>query len=84
MVRVREYLHVVVVDICQVQLVKQHQSILEMNIIIGNAVHDQEPNIMAQGLYVADGGILIAGGVVLGCVHIALCVDRVCGKQKIG
>lgn len=65
MVGIGEYLHVVVVYILQVQLVKQHQSVLEMNIIIGNTVHDQEPSILAQSLDVTDWGILISWGVVL-------------------
>jgi len=54
MIRVREDLHVVVVDIRQVQLVDQYQSVLQMHVVICNTVHDQESNTLTQGLDVAD------------------------------
>jgi hypothetical protein len=53
MIRVRKDLHVIVVNVRQVQLVNQYQSVLKMNVIVGNTVHNQESNTLAQGLDVA-------------------------------
>lgn len=47
MIRVREDLHIVIVDVLQIQLVDQHKGILEMNIVVGNTVHDQKSNTVA-------------------------------------
>lgn len=54
MAGVREYLYVVVVYITQVQLVKQHQSVLEMDVIISDTMHDQEASVLAQSLDVTN------------------------------
>ena len=47
MIRIREDLHVVVVDIPQIQLVDQNKGILKMDIVVGNTVHDQKSDTVA-------------------------------------
>lgn len=77
MIWVGENVDVVVVNASQVQFVKQIQGVLEMDIVVWNAVHYQEAHILLKGGHVGDGGVIVADGVFLGGVHIAFCIDGV-------
>ena len=46
-VGIREELHIVIVDVSQVQLVKENKCVLEMDVVICVAMHDQESDILA-------------------------------------
>ena len=77
MIWVRENMNVVVLNTSQVQFIKQIQGVLEMDIVVWNAVHYQEAHILLEGGHVGDGGVVVAGRVVLRGVHVAFCIDGV-------
>ena len=62
----------------EIELVKKGQSILQVDVVVGYTVHDEESNIALEGSRVAYAGVGVALGIVLGSVHVALCVDGVC------
>lgn len=41
-IRIGEYMHVVIPDVCQVQLIYKFKSVLNMNIVIGRTVHEEQ------------------------------------------
>ena len=77
MVWVRENVDVVILNTSQVQFIKQGQGVLKMDIVVWRAVHYQEAHVLLKGGHVRDGGVVVAGGVVLRSVHVAFCIDGV-------
>ena len=77
MIRVRKDVIIVIFDSREIKFVKERQSILQVDVVIGYTVHDEEANIALEGSRVAYAGIRIALRIVLGSVHVALCVDGV-------
>lgn len=76
-IRVREEMHIIILDPLQIQLIEQRRSILHVHIVIRNAVHDQEAHVLRQGFDVVDAGVLVAAWVILWRVHVALGVDGI-------
>ena len=68
---------VVIFDSREIELVKERQSILQVDVVVGYTVHDKEANIALEGSRVAYAGVGVALRVVLGSVHVALCVDGI-------
>lgn len=68
---------IVIFDSREIEFVKERQSILQVDVVIGYTVHDEEANIALEGSRVAYAGICIALRIVLGSIHVALCVDGV-------
>lgn len=59
-VRIWEDLHIIVVDVRQVQLVEQDECVLQMDVVVCDAVHDHEAHILAECCSVIDGGIVVS------------------------
>lgn len=68
---------IVVLHARHVQPVQQRQRVLEMHVVVRDAVHHQEAHVGCERGRVGDGGVVVAGGVVLGGVHVAFGVDGV-------
>ena len=77
-VRVREHSHVIIIDVPNVQLVDENKRVLEVDVVVRDAVHQQEPGVVTQCGCVADGRVIVARGVMLGRVHVSLRINRVC------
>lgn len=77
MIRVRENMDIVVLYSSHVELVEQDKAVLHMHVVVGDAVHDEEADVLAESGYIVDAGVVVAGAVVLWRVHVALGVDRV-------
>ena len=69
---------IVILDSREIELVEERQTILQVDVVVGYTVHDEEANIALEGSRVAYAGIGVALRIVLGSVHVALCVDGVC------
>ena len=68
---------IVIFNSRKIKLVKERQSILQVDIVVGYTVHDEEANIALEGSRVAYAGVGVALRIVLGSVHVALRVDGV-------
>ena len=68
---------IVIFNSRKIKLVKERQSILQVDIVVGYTVHDKEANIALEGSRVAYAGVGVTLRIVLGSVHVALCVDGV-------
>lgn len=77
-IRVREHSHVIIIDIPNVQLVDEDQGVLEVDVVVRDAVHQQEPGVITQCGCVADCRVVVARGIMLGRVHVSFRINRVC------
>ena len=71
---------IIVLNTSKVELIKESGSVLHVNVVVGNAVHNQEADVLRQRLDIADAGIVIPASIILGCMHVSLGVDRICQK----
>lgn len=78
MIRVREHMDVVVLHARDVELVEQGQCVLHVDVVVSDAVHNEEAHVLGERVHVGDGGVVVAGGVVLRGVHVAFGVDGIC------
>ncbi|CAH0055364.1 unnamed protein product [Clonostachys solani] len=76
-VAVGEDVDVVVLDAGEVEGVEEPEGILEVDVVVGDAVHEEEADVPAEGGGVGDAGGGVAVPVVLGLAHVALGVDAV-------
>ena len=77
-IRVREGVEIVVLHAREVELVEQRERALHVHVVVAGAVHHQEADIALEAGHVADCGIFVAAGVVLGGVHIPFSIYGVC------
>ena len=77
MITIRKDMDIVVLHARHVQPVQQRQRVLEMHVVVRDAVHHQEAHVGGERGRVGDGRVVVAGGVVLGRVHVAFGVDGV-------
>ena len=70
-------MHIVVFNPREIKLIEQCERILHVDVVVCYSVHDEESNVLREILNVSDGSVIIASGVVLRRVHVALGVDRV-------
>lgn len=75
MIRIGVEMHIVVLHVGQVQLVDQGERVLDVYIVVGGTVHDQEAHILFQRVHVCDRRVIVSRGVVLRGVHVSFCVD---------
>lgn len=80
-VRVRKDVDVVVFYTGKVEFVEQGERVLHVHVVVGDAVHEEEADVFGEGVDVVDGRVVVAGGVVLGCVHVPFRVDGVCSNR---
>lgn len=81
-VGVWEDMDIIVVNTRQVKVIKQVESVLQVDIVVGHAMHDQKANILLECSHVGDSAIIVTGRVVLGGVHVAFGIDRVWHRQS--
>lgn len=79
MITIRKHMDVVILHARHVQPVQQRQRVLEMHVVVRDAVHHQEAHVGGERGRVGDGGVFVAGGVMLRRVHVAFGVDGVLG-----
>ena len=72
-----EDMDIIVVNTCQIQFVEQVKRILQVHVVVRYTVHHQKPNIILECCHVGDSGVVVARRVVVGCVHVAFCIDGV-------
>lgn len=77
MIRVRKDMDVVVLDTREIQTVEQGERVLHVDVVVCDAVHDEEADVLRKRGHVADGRVVVACGVVLRAVHVTLGVDGV-------
>lgn len=77
MITIRKHMDIVVLHARHVQPVQQRQRVLEMHVVVRDAVHHQEAHVGGERARVGDGRVVVAGGVVLRGVHVAFGVDGV-------
>ena len=68
---------IVIFDSRQIELVKKRQSILQVDVVVGNTVHDEEANVALEGSRVAYASVGVALRIILGSAHVALRVDGI-------
>lgn len=68
---------VVILHASQIQLVEEGEGALHVNIVVCYAVHHQKADVAAERSHVADRGVVVALIIMLWCMHVTLCVDRV-------
>jgi hypothetical protein len=78
MVGVGVEVHIVVLNVGKVQFVNQGEGVLEMDVVIGSTVDNQEADRVLQGRHVCYGGVAVAPWVMLWRVHVAFGVNGVC------
>ena len=77
-------MHVVILHPRHIEFVEQGERVLDVHVVVRDAVHHQEAHIFRKGGGVGDGGVEVAGGVVLGGLHVAFGVDGICGEGGRG
>ncbi|KAI6757100.1 hypothetical protein HG531_002925 [Fusarium graminearum] len=70
-------MNVIVFYTCQVKRVKQRERVLEVDVVVGDAVHNKEALVAAKSSGVSNHGHVVATRVLLRRAHVALCVDAV-------
>lgn len=78
MVRVGEHVNIIVFHTSKVQLVQQCKGILEMDVVIGNTVHQKKANVLRDRRHIADCRAFVTVRIVLWGMHVAFGIDRVC------
>ena len=68
---------IVIFDSRQIELVQERQSILQVDVVVGNTVHDEEANVALEGSRVAYASVGVALRIILGSAHVALRVDGI-------
>ena len=68
---------IVIFNSRKIKLVKERQCILQVDIVVGYTVHDEEANIALEGSRVAYARVGVALRIVLGSEHVALCVNGI-------
>jgi cell shape-determining protein MreC len=77
MVRIREHVHIIILDAGKVESIEQGQAVLKVHVVIGDAVHEQESDVLLEGRHIGDSGIVESVRIVCGRVHVTLGVDAV-------
>jgi hypothetical protein len=69
---------IVVLDTRKIKLIEQCQCVLHVDVVIRNAVHDEESDILGKRLHVGDGSVVVTGRVVLRRMHVTFSIDGIC------
>jgi hypothetical protein len=77
MIRVRVYVHVVIINIRLVEFVDKRKRVLKVHIVVGNPVHEEKAHVLLERGHVGNCGVGVAGRIMLWRVHIALGIDRI-------
>ncbi|KAH3660919.1 hypothetical protein OGATHE_005251 [Ogataea polymorpha] len=83
MVRIWEDMHIVIFDSFSVKRIQKLQRVLEMHVIVGRAVHDEESSDLLEFVDIANFRHALVVFIVFGFVHVPLCVNRIV-EQPIG
>jgi hypothetical protein len=60
MIRVRKDMDVVVLDACEVKLVEQDERVLHVHVVVCDAVHEEEADVLGERGHVCDGCVGVA------------------------
>ena len=70
-------MNVIILHARKIESIKESKGILHMDVVVCYAMHHQETDIALESGHVADGGIFVAGRVILRGLHISFRVDGV-------
>ena len=65
MIAIGKHVHVVILDAGEVEVVEESQRVLKVDVVVGDAVHEEEALVLAEGRGVADAWRLVAVGVLV-------------------
>lgn len=80
MITIRKHMDIVIFHARQIQRIQEVETVLEMDVVVADAVQEEETRGLGERGHVVDGvgGVV---GVVRGGEHVAFCVDGVCGVR---
>ena len=61
----------------KIEFIQESKGVLHVNVVVGYAMHQQEPDIALESGHVADGGVFVAIRIVVRGLHVSFCVDGV-------